>query len=133
VVTSTWGEWRAAHPDTTIIAEDGGIGRRYSLDPLGGRDDNGPIFPIGQRDDRLGVHDQVLGVVLGDGTTVAFDAQQAREVLADGAQVALAGVVVQAEGGGVIATVDGRQVPAHQAFWFAWSQFHPDTELWTGP
>jgi hypothetical protein len=29
VVRTTWGEWKAAHPDTTIIAEDGGVGRSY--------------------------------------------------------------------------------------------------------
>ncbi len=47
VATSTWGAWKAAHPDTTILAEDGGIGRSYAADPLRGRDDNGPIFPVG--------------------------------------------------------------------------------------
>ena len=40
-------------PDTRIIAEDGGIGRSYPLDPLQGRDDNGPIFPVGDVDGRL--------------------------------------------------------------------------------
>ena len=25
---------------------------------------------------------------------------------------------------------DGAPITAHQAFWFAWSQFHPTTELW---
>jgi len=28
-------------------------------------------------------------------------------------------------------TSDGEEIPAHEAFWFAWSQFHPDTELWS--
>ena len=23
------------------------------------------------------------------------------------------------------------ELPVHQAFWFAWSQFHPDTIAWT--
>ena len=59
IVTSTWAAWRAAHPDTTIIAEDGGIGRSYPRNPLRGRDDAGPIFPVGDVDPRLGVHDVV--------------------------------------------------------------------------
>ena len=29
------------------------------------------------------------------------------------------------------ATADGEPLAAHQAFWFAWSQFHPETDLWT--
>ncbi|MCI0636183.1 MAG: DUF3179 domain-containing protein, partial [Actinobacteria bacterium] len=55
VVTSTWGEWRAAHPETRIVARDGGIGRTYEDDPLQGRDDGGPIFPVGDVDGRLPV------------------------------------------------------------------------------
>jgi hypothetical protein len=33
VSVSTWGEWKAAHPNTTIVAEDGGIGRSYEARP----------------------------------------------------------------------------------------------------
>ena len=25
------------------------------------------------------------------------------------------------------------RLPTHMAFWFGWYQFHPDTELYTGP
>ena len=131
VVTTTWGEWKAAHPETTIIAEDGGIGRRYSLDPLGGRDDDGPIFPIGDLDGRLGVHDQVFGVVLGDGTPVAFGVDAAAAALEAGGTVELGGVMLRLDGGGVRAVdAAGNEIEGHQAFWFAWSQFMPDTLLW---
>ncbi len=131
VVTTTWGEWKAAHPDTTIIAEDGGIGRSYPLDPLRGRDDDGPIFPIGDMDATLGVHDQVFGVVLDDGTPVAFPVDTAAAALRAGQDVELAGVTLRLDGGGVRA-VDpaGDEIEGHQAFWFAWSQFMPDTLLW---
>lgn len=130
VVTSTWGEWRAAHPDTMIVASDGGIDRNYPLDPLQGRDDDGPIFPIGVVDPRLGVHDQVLGVELPDGTFVAFPVEAALAALGDGEAVELAGITVTPDAGGLVATVDGEPIASHQAFWFAWSQFHPDTLLW---
>ena len=131
VVTTTWGEWKAAHPETTIIAEDGGIGRQYALDPLRGRDDDGPIFPIGDMDDRLGVHDQVFGVVLDDGTPIAFGVDTAAAALRDGAVVELAGVTLRLDGGGVrAADAAGNEIDGHQAFWFAWSQFMPDTLLW---
>ena len=130
VVTSTWGAWKAAHPTTTIVASDGGIGRIYDPDPLGGRDDNGPIFPIGNRDLRLPSQSQVLGVVLPDGTPVAFGVDAARAAIADGATVSLAGVTLVVDGGGLRAEVDGELMASHQAFWFAWSQFHPTTLLW---
>ena len=25
------------------------------------------------------------------------------------------------------------RIPTHMSFWFGWFQFHPDTELYTGP
>ena len=130
VVTSTWAAWRAAHPDTTIIAEDGGIGRSYPRNPLRGRDDAGPIFPVGDVDPRLGVHDVVVGVVAGDGTPVAFPVGAARLALEAGEEVALAGVALQTDAGGLRAVIDGAESPAHEAFWFAWSQFQPGTLLW---
>ena len=130
VVTTTWGEWKAAHPDTTIIAEDGGIDRTYPLDPLRGRDDHGPIFPIGGVDGRLGAQYQVFGVVH-DGTPVAFPVMTAAGALKDGETVELAGVSLRLDGSGVRAVdAAGDEIPGHQAFWFAWSQFMPDTLLW---
>lgn len=132
VVRSTWGEWKQAHPDTSIIAEDGGIGRSYPLDPLRGRDDNGPIFPIGEADDRLGVQELVVGVITADGTPVAFVADDAGLALANDREVELAGVRLEAEGDGLRAfdAATGDPLAAHESFWFAWSQFHPSTELW---
>ena len=132
VVTSTWGAWKRAHPTTRIVAEDGGIGREYEDDPLGGRDDNGPIFPVGDVDPRLPIQAHVLGVIAPSGRPVAFPVDQARAALRGGEQVSAGGVDIVVDGGGLRAqTRGGRDLPAHQAFWFAWSQFHPDTRLWS--
>lgn len=131
VAVSTWGEWKAAHPNTTIVAEDGGIGRTYDDDPLEGRDDGGPIFPVGDVDPRLGVQESVIGVVLDDGTTIAFPTERVRSVMLDGDDVELDGVRIERDGGGFAATFDGTPIAAHEAFWFAWSQFHPDTKVWS--
>ena len=126
VVTSTWGAWKEAHPDTTILAEDGGIGRTYEFDPLRGRDANGPIFPVGPVDGRLGPVERVVGVIAPDGTPVAFPTA----MVTDGAE--LAGVRLRSDGSGFVAeTLDGELLVSHGAYWFAWSQFHPDTELWS--
>jgi hypothetical protein len=49
-----------------------------------------------------------------------------------GKQVELAGVRVELDGDGLRAVLeDGAEAVSHQAFWFAWSQFHPRTALWT--
>jgi len=132
VVRSTWGEWQREHPDTQIIAEDGGIGRSYQLDPLGDRDADGPIFPIGEADDRLGVQEFVVGVILDDGTPLAFPSEEASAAFNAGDPVELDGVELRESGDGLVAfdAATGEQISAHEAFWFAWSQFHPDTLLW---
>jgi len=134
VQTSTWGDWKAAYPSTSLVAEDGGIGRTYSEDPLRGRDDNGPIFPIGEVDERLPVQEPVIGVVGLDGATIAFRVTAANAVLEAGDSVEAAGVVITSDGGGLVASdrESGEPLAAHQAFWFAWSQFHPETILWDG-
>ncbi len=132
VAVATWGEWKAGHPGTTIVAKDGGIGRVYPADPLGGRDDDGPIFPIGDADPRLPVQDQVLGVRT-DGVTVAFPEAAVRAALARGLPVEHEGVTVRLVAGALAAfDRDGERIATHQSFWFAWSQFFPETELWSG-
>ena len=130
VVTTTWARWRATYPDTTIVAEDGGIGRTYLSNPLRGRDDAGPIFPVGDVDPRLGVHEVVLGAIAEDGVPVAFPVGTVRLAFASGEKVRLAGVQLQLDAGGLRAFVDGSEVAAHEAFWFAWSQFQQGTLLW---
>ncbi|MDA3040725.1 MAG: DUF3179 domain-containing (seleno)protein, partial [Actinomycetota bacterium] len=100
VTISTWGEWKAAHPDTSIVAQDGGIGRTYGDDPLGGRDDEGPIFPIGDIDFRLGVQAPVVGVVLPDGRPIAFDRAAVDAATDAGGPIEFEGVALAADGGG---------------------------------
>lgn len=131
VVVSTWADWKSAHPDSSIVAEDGGIGRIYDLDPLRGRDDQGPIFPIGDRDLRLAVQAEVIGVITDAGVPIAFPAAAARDALRSGEVVTLEGISLELDGSGFTATdAGGEPAPSHQAFWFAWSQFHTDTLIW---
>lgn len=133
VRTSTWGDWKAAYPHTKIVAEDGGIGRSYPRDPLRGRDDRGPIFPIGDVDGRLEVQQPVIGVISDSGTPVAFAVSSVEPLTASGNSVSFGGVTIASDGAGFVATSTntGETLAAHQAFWFAWSQFHTDTLLYS--
>jgi hypothetical protein len=130
VVTSTWGAWRKAHPRTTILAEDGGVGRSYPLDPLRGRDANGPIFPVGDVDPRLPVHEVVLGVTAPDGKPLAFPRVAVQLALGAGEPVRMGGIEVRRDAGGLRAFAGKTELTSHEAFWFAWSQFKPGTGLW---
>ena len=129
VVTTTWGKWKAAHPKTTVLAEGLALGRDFDF--RNNRDANGPIFPIGDVDDRLPVHEDVLGVVTDKGTPIAFHIKSAVAALTQGEEVTFENVRLVLDGGGVRAMdANGNDLGGHQAFWFAWSQFHPKTKLW---
>ena len=129
VVTSDWGSWKKAYPDTTVLVEELALGRDFDL--RNQRDKNGPIFPIGNVDPRLPVHEDVIGVVTASGTPVAFPRGAAFLALTDGIEVGFENVRLELVAGGVRATnADGDDLSSHQAFWFAWSQFHPGTALW---
>ena len=131
VITTTWGEWRTAHPETTVLAEALALGRDFDF--RNGRDANGPIFPVGDVDPRLPVHEDVVGIVTASGTPVAFQRSAAIVALQNGQEVGFEDVRLVLAGGGLKAVdADGNDLGSHQAFWFAWSQFHPGTELWQG-
>lgn len=129
VLASTWGDWKTAHPQTRILAEDGGIGRTYADDPLGGRDDDGPIFPVGDVDPRLGVQEKVVGVIAPDGVPIAFPVDATEEALARG-PLEYEGLTVRWVDGIRVYDTAGEELPSHEAFWFAWSQFHEGTVIW---
>ena len=129
VITTTWGDWKAAHPETTVLVEALALGRDFDF--RNGRDAGGPIFPVGDVDPRLPVHEDVVGIVTASGTPVAFQRSQAIAALTRGEEIAVENVRLVLEAGGLRAVGDnGEDLGSHQAFWFAWSQFHPDTRLW---
>ena len=129
VITTTWGQWKKAHPDTTVLAERLALGRNFNF--RDGRDANGPIFPIGNVDPRLAVQEDVLGVLTKDGTALAFHLPSVIAALSAEEVVKVGDVQVVLEAGGVRAVDgEGTDLGTHQAFWFAWSQFHPETQLW---
>ena len=129
VVTSTWGAWVAENPDTTVLIEELALGRDFDF--RSGRDADGPIFPIGDVDPRLAVQEDVLGVTLENGTPLAIHVNSAIGALDRGEVIEIDGIRVIRAGDGVRAIdADGNEITGHQAFWFAWSQFHPSTQLW---
>ena len=129
VVTSTWAAWREEHPNTTVLTQDLALGR--DPDFRNTRDADGPIFPIGDVDPRLAIQEDILGVIQANGTPLAIHVNSAAAALGRGEVVEVGGVRVISSGDGVAAIdSDGNEIVGHQAFWFAWSQFYPSTELW---
>ena len=129
VITTDWGTWKATYPQTTVLIEELALGRDYDL--RNSRDANGPIFPVGDVDPRLPVHEDIIGVTTASGVAVAFPRSTAIAALQNGQEIIVENVQLRLDAGGVRAfDTDGTDLGSHQAFWFAWSQFHPQTILW---
>ena len=130
VITTDWGTWKAQYPQTTVLVEELALGRDFDF--RNGRDANGPIFPVGDVDPRLPVQEDVIGAITAAGEPIAFPRATALLALRSGATIAYEDVRLELDAGGIKAVgADGADIGSHQAFWFAWSQFHPDTALWT--
>ncbi len=128
VVTSTWADWKAENPNTDVLIEELALGRDFDF--RNNRDADGPIFPIGDVDPRLPIQEDVLGIITDDGP-IAFHVASAVSALDRGETIEVDGIRILKSGSGIRAEdTDGNDLGAHQAFWFAWSQFHEDTALW---
>ncbi|UZD92406.1 DUF3179 domain-containing protein [Cognatishimia activa] len=131
VITTEWGEWKKAHPETTVLVEELALGRNFDF--RNNRDAGGPIFPVGDIDPRLPVHEDIIGVITASGKPIAFQRSKAFLALKRGESISVENVNLVIDAGGVKAVdASGAPLGSHQAFWFAWSQFYPETELWGG-
>lgn len=122
-VTTSWGRWRAEHPDTTVLARPRG-GGDYGASRFAGYDervDAGDTpFPVSGEvlaDDRLSPAARVI-VVHGEGSATAFPVEPARTVEAE-VDGRLIRVVTDGIGGVVTDAVTGQQVPTRTSMWFA--------------
>ncbi len=129
VVTTTWGDWKKEHPETTVLVEKLALGRDFDFRNT--RDASGPIFPVGNVDPRLPVHEDIIGVLTASGKPIAFQRSKAFTALQKGKKIGFENVQLKLDAGGIRAVdANGSDLGSHQAFWFAWSQFHPKTKLW---
>lgn len=92
---------------------------------------NGPIFPVGDIDPRLAVHEEVVSVGSATGVPVAFPRGAAFLALLNGKEIVFPSINLALDAGGIRATgLDGASRPSHEAFWFGRSQFRRQTKLW---
>ena len=127
-----WGEWKRAHPHTSVLSRDTGHRRDYSRSPYDGYSQSERIlFPV-EFDRRYSAKMPTVGVRLVGGPARAYPA----------VEVARAGGTVNEEFEGrrlrVSYDADAQifevEAPADvevvEGYWFAWSAFHPDTGIY---
>jgi len=92
VVTTTWGEWLAAHPDTTVLAQETGLypGRFYESEwdarsiYFNYRETPLTMFPVWRASDELSTKGQVIGLrVNGEAKAYPLDALRTDTVVND--------------------------------------------------
>ncbi len=88
----------------------------------------------------------VLGSAASEGARAYYRGGRSFELAPNdgGGELGIPAVIGDADGGTwrvtegfLVNTTDGSErlarIPTHMSFWFGWFQFHPDTELYTGP
>ncbi len=131
---TTWGEWRS-RGDTQVLSIDTGFRRNYTKSPYGDYNESSVIyFPVGDIDRRYHPKEQVIGLELGG----QFKAYPFIELAKGSSPLSdtLAGESLSirfdtARRSGSIYDQSGKEIPTVIAFWFAWSAFHPEGEIYT--
>jgi hypothetical protein len=129
----SWGDWKQAEPETTVLSRRTGHSRAYGRSPYGDYATSETLYFPAEFDRRQHPKMPTLGLRLRDGTARAYPA----------AELVRAGGSVQErfEGRPVQVSYDpDRQtfsveapedVDVVEGFWFAWMAFHPDSSVWT--
>ena len=125
----SFGDWKADHPDGTVVAFDTGHHRDYRRNPYESYFSSDILmFPAEPLSDALPHKEPVFGVILGDAAR-AYPVEAIDGELRD----TLAGreIVLRGDGnGGIIVEGLPDEARAVHTFWFAWHAFHPDTTIY---
>ena len=112
-VLTTWGDWAAEHPDTTVISDDTGVYPAGDYRPESDRRsiyysyraDSGTMFPVAVTDDALPLKAQVFGLAFG-GAARAYPRDALAAAAAVNDTVGGQGVVIIADGDGAARAYD---------------------------
>ncbi len=132
-----YGDFKKTYPSGEVLSRDTGATRFYGQDPYGDYYTTpGTYFPVGNKDERLGDKDFVLGIVV-NGKAKAYLPEAIKRV---------GEITDQFEGKTIVARyekdIDAMRLFEKQpdgaltrinpfpSFWFSWAAAHPDTELY---
>ncbi|MEX2499472.1 MAG: DUF3179 domain-containing protein [Wenzhouxiangellaceae bacterium] len=128
---TAWKNWRSAHPETRVMAPpsdsdmDYGDSRRYAAYEESDR----LAFPAARRD--LSIHPKTVvhGFTI-DGMHLAVTESALEENANIETELGNRSITISRHDDGRVTAVDdhGRSHSAVRSFWFAWFNFHPDTE-----
>jgi hypothetical protein len=132
VTMTTWTDWRAAYPNTRVLAPPEANGRYANAKPYGDYDSSARLmFPVTANDPRIHPKTVVFGLIV-EGQPMAVSE---RLLLRDGHVTqewnGRQWVWSRAADGTVELRDDRDEIrrDAHRMFWFAWFSFNPGTRF----
>jgi hypothetical protein len=134
---TTWEQWRREHPDTLVLSPDTGFKRDYGVNPYQDYYEDGTPFGgtrerARQLDPDIRPMERVLGVQVA-GVKKAYPLSRLKKQ-PDSFEDDVAGQKItihfdRKSENAYAMTASGSQVPSMVAFWFAWVDFYPDTQV----
>jgi hypothetical protein len=126
-----WSTWKARHPDTTVLSRNTGFHRDYDRNPYAGYESTeNTYFPVNHRDSRLHAKTWVIGLSLDNRHKAwTLDSLKKSGSRTESWRGRKLNFDVKGESIRVSEAQSGKQLAVIRLYWFAWSAFHPDTEL----
>jgi hypothetical protein len=141
-VHTTWKKWREQHPETTLLEKSREVkSSQYAVyfeDP-----EKTGLFRSRHLTKRLPAKSMVHGIRIGlhalavpDGSLA--EGESVQTLLGDERLIVTRGPdggvrAFRARGAGKLEGENLEEVPVTVAFWFAWINFYPNTEVWSSP
>jgi hypothetical protein len=129
---TSWREWKKTHPDTLVLSQSTGHKRDYTRDPYAAYH-RGPetMFPLKNVDMRLQEKDLVVGIKIKN-TAKAYPISALKATVSIEDKIGGKNILVYRGPGdtGFVTDEKGNLLSAVTMYWFAWSSFNENTEIY---
>ncbi|MEM7371543.1 MAG: DUF3179 domain-containing protein [Bacteroidota bacterium] len=133
--TTSWGEWKTAHPETLVLSRETGFARDYDRYPY---KDYATVerlyFPVAHQDKRFHPKEWVIGIEH-QGVAKAYPLSLLAKHSSTHIQDKINGKTIDIRynpkaNSAQVFDSWGNQMETITLFWFAWAAFHPETQVW---
>lgn len=133
ITTTSWSEWKKQYPETQVLSRNTGYSRDYDQYPYGTYEKDGELlFGVKGLDKSLPIKTVVYGIEL-DGKSKAYSESlfKSNKIVED--KVGNTSIRLERKNSGeieVLNTQTNERIIPTRLFWFAWTAFHPETEIY---